>query len=256
MKHNTMTAIVLAAGLAGGLALQANAGDQKAAGMHNAEWTKSWQQSFDKADKNSDDSLSASEYSTFQAELESNRKDKYAEDNKGIYDEKNKARQTYKSHAFDDVDTDDNNKVSRDELSVAFAGDVHGMTNMADKGKHMSSDKYAATPAMDKAAGDKYSSSEANVPLAPNRDLAGRDVKNLRGEDVGEIDELVINRTSNEVYAVISVGGFMGIGDKDVAIPLKDLTVGSDDAVLMSQKSEEQLKNMPAYNPSSFKALE
>ena len=44
---------------------------------------------------------------------------------------------------------------------------------------------------------------------------------------------------------MVSVGGFLGIGDKDVAVPLNDLQLGEDEAYLMSAATEDQLKQMP-----------
>lgn len=78
--------------------------------------------------------------------------------------------------------------------------------------------------------------------------LIGKDVVNAQGDTVGEIEDIVIDKSSNKaVHAVVSVGGFLGIGDKDVAIPFSELRMGQDNAILMSQATEEQLKQLPAY---------
>jgi hypothetical protein len=49
------------------------------------------------------------------------------------------------------------------------------------------------------------------------------------------------------VLAIISVGGFLGIGDKLVAVPFDQLQLDKDKAILMSSATEEQLKAMPEY---------
>jgi hypothetical protein len=46
---------------------------------------------------------------------------------------------------------------------------------------------------------------------------------------------------------VLSVGGFLGIGDKEVVVPVSDLDVSPDGQILMASASQEQLKSMPQY---------
>jgi sporulation protein YlmC with PRC-barrel domain len=51
-------------------------------------------------------------------------------------------------------------------------------------------------------------------------------VVNLSGHDIGKIEELMIDVTTGRVaYAVLSFGGFMGIGNKLFALPWSALTV-------------------------------
>jgi sporulation protein YlmC with PRC-barrel domain len=50
--------------------------------------------------------------------------------------------------------------------------------------------------------------------------LAGFKVENLTGEDLGKIENLMIDLATGRVaYAVLSFGGFLGFGDKFFAIP-------------------------------------
>ena len=84
-------------------------------------------------------------------------------------------------------------------------------------------------------------------------DLIGRDVVNLRGNEVGEVEDVVVSRQDGKVlFAVISVGGFLGIGDKDIALPMDQLRVDKDRVLLMSEQSERQLKTMPAYDKNHY----
>ena len=82
-------------------------------------------------------------------------------------------------------------------------------------------------------------------------DVIGTDVVNSNGDEVGTIDDLVIDANQVE-YAVISVGGFLGIGDKAVAIPLDQLTLGEDESYLLSAQTVDQLKEMPEYDESQY----
>ena len=82
-------------------------------------------------------------------------------------------------------------------------------------------------------------------------DVIGADVVNESGEEVGEIEDLVIDADKIE-YAVVSVGGFLGVGDKDVAIPLDQLKLGVGESYLMSGETEAQLEQMPEYQESQY----
>lgn len=83
-------------------------------------------------------------------------------------------------------------------------------------------------------------------------ELVGRNVVNRQGENVGEVESLVVQPKKNEVHAVISIGGFLGIGDRDVAIPLKDLEIGDDNVTLMSQQTKEDLEALPEYEDDQW----
>ena len=86
------------------------------------------------------------------------------------------------------------------------------------------------------------------------KDLIGKDVVNARGQEVGEIENVVMG-TDRTVHAVIGVGGFLGLGEKDVMLPVHQLRVGSDEAILMSDMSEDALKQLPEYKKDGFEEL-
>ena len=81
-------------------------------------------------------------------------------------------------------------------------------------------------------------------------EVLGAPVVNETGDEVGEIEDVVMK--DNAYFAVVSVGGFLGLGDKNVAIPLDDLKLGEDEAYLMSAQTEEQLEQMPAYEATQY----
>ena len=76
-------------------------------------------------------------------------------------------------------------------------------------------------------------------------DLDGRDVVTLSGEEVGEIEG--IYQSGDRLYAVVSHGGFLGIGEDQIALPAERIAVQGDQVVLLGL-TEEQLEQMPAYD--------
>jgi putative membrane protein len=81
--------------------------------------------------------------------------------------------------------------------------------------------------------------------------VLGSRVVNAEGQEVGEIEDLVLDQ--NQIaYAVVSVGGFLGLGEKTVAVPLDDLQLGEGETYLMSSAAQEQLEQMPEYDQGQF----
>jgi hypothetical protein len=58
--------------------------------------------------------------------------------------------------------------------------------------------------------------------------LIGRTVENGNGDNLGEINNVVINENGNVVAVVIGVGGLLGIGEKDVGVPFDVLEFRTD----------------------------
>ena len=59
-------------------------------------------------------------------------------------------------------------------------------------------------------------------------DLIGMKVKNSAGDNLGDVNDLVIDPSGKPSVAVIGVGGFLGIGEKDVGVPFNRLQIAMD----------------------------
>src|SRR5215210_5712406 len=59
--------------------------------------------------------------------------------------------------------------------------------------------------------------------------LIGESVLNSQNEKIGDINDLVTDSQGRIVAALIGVGGFLGIGEKDVAVPFENLKLVRDD---------------------------
>jgi sporulation protein YlmC with PRC-barrel domain len=70
---------------------------------------------------------------------------------------------------------------------------------------------------------------------------------------IGNIEDVLVNLGDSHVSAVIlSVGGFLGIGDKLVAIPVSQLQIGSE-AKFATDLTKEQLAQAPAFDFAKLK---
>jgi sporulation protein YlmC with PRC-barrel domain len=81
-------------------------------------------------------------------------------------------------------------------------------------------------------------------------DVYKADVYNNAEEKIGVVTDLIMDSSGNVVTAVVGVGGFLGAGKKDVAVPFKDLKVVSRDGKdwLVLNQTKEELKMAPAYD--------
>ncbi|GAL87053.1 hypothetical protein MYP_4283 [Sporocytophaga myxococcoides] len=74
--------------------------------------------------------------------------------------------------------------------------------------------------------------------------IGGDKVKNPEGEDLGEIKEWVMDTGKGKVeYGILSFGGFMGIGNKNFAIPYEALVKGNDNNHFVLNVDKETLVN-------------
>jgi sporulation protein YlmC with PRC-barrel domain len=83
-------------------------------------------------------------------------------------------------------------------------------------------------------------------------ELKGTDVKNPSGDTLGDVDEVAIDTNGRVSYAVLSVGGFLGIGDRLVAVPWDSLrfTLGGDDGderLITLAATKEKLEKAPEF---------
>jgi sporulation protein YlmC with PRC-barrel domain len=88
------------------------------------------------------------------------------------------------------------------------------------------------------------------------KELEGTKVINEKGEEIGSIDAIVRGMEADKnIYAVVSVGGFLGIGEHDVTIALHDLALRGGRLMVPPGTTKDQLKNMPEYDKSKYEKL-
>lgn len=80
------------------------------------------------------------------------------------------------------------------------------------------------------------------------KSILGYEIKNPEGEDLGKIDNLMVNLEKNEVeYAVVEFGSFLGMGGKLFAIPFTELKPGENKTFILN-RDKEYLKKSPGFD--------
>lgn len=83
--------------------------------------------------------------------------------------------------------------------------------------------------------------------------LAGDSVRNAAGEDLGKLDELMIDIPSGRVaYAVLSFGGVLRMGNKLFAVPWSALKVDEDEKCFILNVDKTKLENAPGFDKDNW----
>jgi sporulation protein YlmC with PRC-barrel domain len=83
--------------------------------------------------------------------------------------------------------------------------------------------------------------------------LDGDRVRNSAGEDLGMVDDIMIDIPSGRVaYVVLSVGGVLGMGNKLFALPWDVLTVDEDEKCFICDVDKQTLKNAPGFDKDNW----
>ena len=108
----------------------------------------------------------------------------------------------------------------------------------------------ATAPGGAKIAGSHGSSHGGPGPRVMSANtLEGNNVVNRADEDLGEIEEIMLDVPSGRIaYAVLSAGGFLGIGDRLFAIPWSALTLDTENKRFVLDVSKDRLKNAPGFD--------
>ncbi|MFW8596063.1 PRC-barrel domain-containing protein [Cribrihabitans neustonicus] len=106
--------------------------------------------------------------------------------------------------------------------------------------------------------------------LIRTRDITGGDIYTLNGpmdedtwgnweadgvgpdwNDIGEIEDIILDRNGQVKGVVAEIGGFLDVGDKHVMIPVEDMRLAPVDDkkyVIVTRFTEEQLEEMPSVD--------
>ena len=87
---------------------------------------------------------------------------------------------------------------------------------------------------------------DVTVGWSAKRQVLGKAVFNDNNERIGVVDDIVIAPDEAVSYAVIGVGGFLGVAKHDVAIPVSQFTL-VDGKFVLAGATKEALKGMPAF---------
>lgn len=131
-------------------------------------------------------------------------------------------------------------KLSRYTMTVVVAAvivAVQASTARAEDAK--SKDKYRASTTANRAS-----------------EIIGMEVRNAQDQKLGKIEDIILDLGSGRVsYAVLSMGGVLGIGDKLVVVPANQFSYALSEKKLILDTNKEVLENAPRFEKGKWPDL-
>jgi sporulation protein YlmC with PRC-barrel domain len=96
-----------------------------------------------------------------------------------------------------------------------------------------------------------YLTQQSETQVSAN-DYIGKQIYNSSNESIGDVNDLILEENGGIVAAVVGVGGFLGIGEKDVALPMDKITMARDaennnEVRLTTTETAEALQAAPEF---------
>ena len=106
----------------------------------------------------------------------------------------------------------------------------------------------APAPAVEKAPAERSATLDASDVSA--KALLNESVKNAANETIGDINDVLISGDGKVAAVIVGVGGFLGMGEKNVALPYDQLVFAKDVGgalVVTTSATKESLETAPEY---------
>lgn len=106
---------------------------------------------------------------------------------------------------------------------------------------------YATTQST--VGSDTAAAMKVGAPLLSATTITGDDVCNMQQEKLGKIQDVMLDMTDGKIrYAVLSSGGFLGMGDRLFAVPWKALRQDKENKRFLLDVDVERLKKAPGFD--------
>lgn len=133
------------------------------------------------------------------------------------------------------------------EAAPAYTMSTDAMTDAS--APAAATDAMAAGAARQPMMRDGYVAADA--AYLTSEKLTGAKVNDATDASIGEVSNLVLSADGQVTQVIVDVGGFLGMGEKPIALPIADIDIlretdGDDVRVYLSQ-TKEQLEAMPNY---------
>jgi sporulation protein YlmC with PRC-barrel domain len=93
---------------------------------------------------------------------------------------------------------------------------------------------------------EQIGAASINVTSYANK-MMDMDIINMKSEDIGSIVDFALSEDGKVEYAIVLVGGVMGLGGKKVAVPFNQLKVRQNDGKIGLDATKEQLEQAKEF---------
>lgn len=95
---------------------------------------------------------------------------------------------------------------------------------------------------------------QPSVEIAP-RDYIDKNVVNTKGDNIGVVIRLLIHAKSQQIYAVVNTGKFMGVSGRQIALAISQLQAQGQQLMLVSDFTRLQLESSMRFDESEFRTF-
>ena len=93
----------------------------------------------------------------------------------------------------------------------------------------------------------------SNRRILSSSSLAGNTVVDPSGEKLGTIKDFMVDTSAGQIaYAVLTFGGFLGMGDKLFAVPMRALSLHPTEKSFILNTTKEHLKAAPGFDKDKW----
>ncbi|MFN4284017.1 MAG: PRC-barrel domain-containing protein [Alphaproteobacteria bacterium] len=124
-------------------------------------------------------------------------------------------------------------------------------SDMPNAGPEAMPDPRGAMPGAADQSANRATEPVDTLSAMHSDDIIGANVRNSANEVVGKVDSLLLTKDGRVVAAIVDVGGFLGIGARQVAVPMEQISMIDGGNVSLPSATKESLKAAPAYEKPS-----
>lgn len=141
--------------------------------------------------------------------------------------------------------------VFADDRMPSHTGQESNVTNQRTMEPPTSAGKATSQSATQQQERAEMTAKEPHILKAS--EVIGYSVQNPQGQELGKIEELVIDPQSGQVvYAALSTGGFLGMGDKLFAVPWEAMKLIPEQQSFSLDVAKETLENAPGFDKEDW----
>ena len=150
--------------------------------------------------------------------------------------------------------TDPYETQSQTETTDPYETESQSQTQTTDPYETQSTDPYSTESQTETGSSSTMQGSTMENPdlsQLSSEELQGKTIVSSTGEEIGTIEKVGYSEQHQDRVAAVNVGGFLGAGEKTVAIPLTDLSMGADTNVTTAM-DRETLEQQEEIDPTTL----
>ena len=144
---------------------------------------------------------------------------------------------------------------NRDDANQRTASDSGSDRDARSNGTRLTNDSSSSVGEATDTGQTEYGLALQRSPLynRPIDEIISMAVYGENGDRVGDIDDIVM--ADNKMFAIVGIGGFLGIGEHEVAVPLERFKSRTAGTLVLPNSTQEALERLPEYDDERYRVM-